>query len=92
MAESQAGKSAIAWDHPQAVGSIGVTGSSAANTLAREADVILGVGTRLQDFTTGSRALLPGAAKLVQLNITPFDSGKHGAVRSSATPGARWRT
>ena len=80
VAESQAGKSAIAWDHPQAVGSIGVTGSSAANTLAREADLILGVGTRLQDFTTGSRALLPGAATLVQLNITPYDSGKHGAV------------
>jgi 3D-(3,5/4)-trihydroxycyclohexane-1,2-dione acylhydrolase (decyclizing) len=80
VAESQAGKSAIAWDHPQAVGSIGVTGSSAANTLAREADLILGVGTRLQDFTTGSRALLPGAARLVQLNITPHDSGKHGAV------------
>ena len=80
VAESQAGKSSIAWDHPQAVGSIGVTGSSAANTLAREADVILGVGTRLQDFTTGSRALLPGSAKLVQLNITPYDSAKHGAV------------
>jgi 3D-(3,5/4)-trihydroxycyclohexane-1,2-dione acylhydrolase (decyclizing) len=80
VAETQAGKSAIAWDHPQAVGSIGVTGSSAANTLAREADLVLGAGTRLQDFTTGSRALLPGAAKLVQLNITPFDSGKHGAV------------
>ena len=80
VAETQAGKSAIAWDHPQAVGSIGVTGSSAANTLAREADLILGVGTRLQDFTTGSRALLPGTAQLIQLNITPFDSGKHGAV------------
>jgi 3D-(3,5/4)-trihydroxycyclohexane-1,2-dione acylhydrolase (decyclizing) len=80
VAESQAGKSAIAWDHPQAVGSVGVTGSSAANALAREADLILGVGTRLQDFTTGSRALLPGAAKLIQLNITPYDSGKHGAV------------
>ena len=81
VAESQAGKSAIAWDHPQAVGSIGVTGSAAANRLAREADLILGVGTRLQDFTTGSRALLPGAARLVQLNITPFDSGKHGAAQ-----------
>ena len=81
VAESQAGKSAIAWDDPQAVGSIGVTGSSAANTLAREADVILGVGTRLQDFTTASRALLPGKARLIQLNITPYDSGKHGAVQ-----------
>jgi 3D-(3,5/4)-trihydroxycyclohexane-1,2-dione acylhydrolase (decyclizing) len=80
VAETQAGKSAIAWDHPQAVGSIGVTGSSAANTLAREADLILGVGTRLQDFTTGSRALLPGAATLVQLNINAYDSGKHGAI------------
>jgi 3D-(3,5/4)-trihydroxycyclohexane-1,2-dione acylhydrolase (decyclizing) len=80
VADTQAGKSALPWDHPQAVGSIGVTGGSAANTLAREADLILGVGTRLQDFTTGSRALLPGAAKLVQLNILPFDSGKHGAV------------
>ena len=80
VAETQAGKSAIAWDHPQAVGSIGVTGSSAANGLAREADLILGVGTRLQDFTTGSRALLPGAATLVQLNIAPYDTGKHGAV------------
>ena len=81
VAETQAGKSALAWDHPQAVGSIGVTGSAAANRLAREADLILGVGTRLQDFTTGSRALLPGAARLVQLNITPFDSGKHGAAQ-----------
>jgi 3D-(3,5/4)-trihydroxycyclohexane-1,2-dione acylhydrolase (decyclizing) len=80
VAETQAGKSAVAWDHPQAVGSIGVTGSSAANALAREADLILGVGTRLQDFTTGSRALLPGAATLVQLNIQTFDAGKHGAV------------
>lgn len=80
VAETQAGKSVIPWDHPLAVGSIGVTGSAAANALACEADLILGVGTRLQDFTTGSRALLPGAAKLVQLNILPFDSGKHGAV------------
>lgn len=80
VAETQAGKSAVAWDDPWAVGSIGVTGSSAANALAREADLILGVGTRLQDFTTGSRALLPGAARLIQLNVTPFDAGKHGAV------------
>ena len=80
VAETQAGKSALAWDHPQAVGSIGVTGSSAANTLACEADLILGVGTRLQDFTTGSRALLPGTATLIQLNVAPFDAGKHCAV------------
>ncbi|MBV8525037.1 MAG: 3D-(3,5/4)-trihydroxycyclohexane-1,2-dione acylhydrolase (decyclizing), partial [Acetobacteraceae bacterium] len=80
VSETQAGKSAMPWNHPQAAGSIGVTGSSAANTLAREADVILAIGTRLQDFTTGSRALLPGAAKLIQLNVQSLDSGKHNAV------------
>lgn len=80
VAETQAGKSAMPWDHPQAVGSIGVTGSSASNALAREADVILAVGTRLQDFTTGSRALVPGNATLIQLNLQAFDAGKHRAV------------
>ncbi len=80
VAETQAGKGAMPWDHPQAAGSIGVTGSTAANTLAREADLLLAVGTRLQDFTTGSRALLPGAARLIQLNIQPFDAAKHDAV------------
>src|SRR3954447_8381405 len=63
VAETQAGKSSMPWDHPQAAGSMGVTGSSAANALAREADLILAVGTRLQDFTTGSRALVPGPAR-----------------------------
>lgn len=80
VAETQAGKGALPWDHPQAAGSIGVTGSSAANTMAREADLVLAVGTRLQDFTTGSRALLPGGPRLIQLNIQPFDGGKHGAA------------
>ncbi len=80
VAETQAGKSAMPWDHPQAVGSIGVTGSSAANALAGEADLVLAVGTRLQDFTTGSRAVLPGRARLVQLNVAGFDAHKHGAV------------
>ena len=65
VAETQAGKGAMPWEHPQAVGAIGVTGSSAANALAAEADVVLAVGTRLQDFTTGSRAVLPGRARLV---------------------------
>jgi len=63
------------------VGSIGVTGSSAANALGAEADVILAVGTRLSDFTTGSRALFqnPDLA-LLGLNVTPFDAAKHGAL------------
>ena len=80
VAETQAGKGALPWDHPQSVGSIGVTGSSAANTLAREADVVLAVGTRLQDFTTGSRVLLPGGSRLIQLNIQPLDALKHGGT------------
>lgn len=80
VAETQAGKGAMPWEHPQAVGAIGVTGSSAANALAAEADVVLAVGTRLQDFTTGSRAVLPGRARLVQLNVAAFDAGKHGAM------------
>ena len=80
VAETQAGKGALPWTCPQSMGAIGVTGSTAANALAREADVILAVGTRLGDFTTGSRALLPGLAELIQLNIQPFDAGKHGAT------------
>ena len=80
VAETQAGKGALPWDHRQNVGSIGVTGSSAANTLAAEADVVLAMGTRLQDFTSGSRALFgnPGR-RIVQLNVTVFDSHKHQA-------------
>ena len=61
VAETQAGKGALPWDHPRNVGAIGVTGSSAANTLAARADVVLAVGTRLGDFATGSRALFRAA-------------------------------
>ncbi len=57
VAETQAGKGALAWDHPLQQGAIGVTGSPAANALAHEADVVLAIGTRLQDFTTGSHTL-----------------------------------
>ncbi|MDP3801762.1 3D-(3,5/4)-trihydroxycyclohexane-1,2-dione acylhydrolase (decyclizing) [Brevundimonas sp.] len=78
VAETQAGKGALAWDHPNLLGSIGVTGSSAANAAAAEADVIVGLGTRLQDFTTGSRSLFAG--RLFQVNVTPFDAHKHGAA------------
>ena len=80
VAETQAGKGALAWDHPTNLGGLGVTGSGAANALAAEADVVLAVGTRLQDFTTGSRALFrdPGC-RVIQLNVAPFDAGKHGA-------------
>jgi 3D-(3,5/4)-trihydroxycyclohexane-1,2-dione acylhydrolase (decyclizing) len=78
VAETQAGKGALRWDHPQYLGSIGVTGSSAANAAARSADLVVGVGTRLQDFTTGSRSLFPDA-RLFQVNLQPFDAHKQGA-------------
>ncbi|WP_299625864.1 3D-(3,5/4)-trihydroxycyclohexane-1,2-dione acylhydrolase (decyclizing) [Pelagibius sp.] len=80
VAETQAGKSALAWDHPLNLGSLGVTGTSAANDCAAEADVILAVGTRLQDFTTGSRALFNNPERrLIQLNTAAYDAGKHHA-------------
>lgn len=81
VAETQAGKGALADAHPCAVGGIGVTGSEAANRLAVEADLILAVGTRLQDFTTGSRALFErDDLALVALNVGRFDSLKHHAL------------
>src|SRR3954454_24302071 len=81
VAETQAGKSALAHDHPLNLGAVGVTGTGAANALAAEADAVLAVGTRLQDFTTGSWALFrnPGA-RIVGLNVQPFDAEKHGAL------------
>lgn len=78
VAETQAGKGALAWDHRQALGSIGVTGTSAANAAAEAADLIVGVGTRLQDFTTGSRTLFAGK-RLVQVNVAVPDAIKQGA-------------
>ncbi|UKK83128.1 3D-(3,5/4)-trihydroxycyclohexane-1,2-dione acylhydrolase (decyclizing) [Sphingopyxis sp. BSN-002] len=78
VAETQAGKGALPWNHPQALGSIGVTGTSAANAAAEAADLIVGVGTRLQDFTTGSRTLFAGK-RLIQVNIAAPDAIKQGA-------------
>ena len=81
VAETQAGKGALAWDHLCNVGAIGVTGGTAANTLAAEADLILAVGTRLSDFTTASRSLFRNpSATLIQLNTASFDAAKHGAL------------
>jgi 3D-(3,5/4)-trihydroxycyclohexane-1,2-dione acylhydrolase (decyclizing) len=75
VVESHGGKSALPWDHALNLGAIGVDGSPAANALAREADVVFAVGTRLQDFTTGSHALF-AKAKLLSLNVQHFDAGK----------------
>jgi 3D-(3,5/4)-trihydroxycyclohexane-1,2-dione acylhydrolase (decyclizing) len=80
VAETQAGKSSLPWDHPLNLGPIGVTGAACANALAAEADLVLGVGTRFQDFTTGSWSLFraPGR-RLVSLNVGAHDATKHGA-------------
>lgn len=79
VAETQAGKGALPWSHPNALGAIGVTGSSAANAAAQAADLVVGIGTRLQDFTTGSRRLF-NQARLFQVNVQPFDAHKHAAT------------
>lgn len=80
VAETQAGKGALPWDHPNQAGAIGVTGASAANALAAKADLVLAIGTRLSDFTTASHSLFGDPeVVLVQLNVQPFDAVKHGA-------------
>jgi 3D-(3,5/4)-trihydroxycyclohexane-1,2-dione acylhydrolase (decyclizing) len=78
VVETVAGKSSLAADHPCWVGPIGVTGCDHANRLAAEADVVLCVGTRLQDFTTGSWTVF-GDATLIGLNAARFDAAKHRA-------------
>lgn len=78
--ETQAGKSAVLYDHPLNLGGIGVTGCSAANEIAKEADVIIGVGTRYTDFTTASKWLFKGDAKFVNINVSDFQAMKMDAV------------
>ncbi len=80
VAETQAGKSALPWDHPLQAGPVGVTGGTAANTLARDADLVLAVGSRLSDFTTGSHSLF-AQAKIVAINVNAFDAQKWRAMR-----------
>ena len=81
VVETQAGKSALPWDHALNLGPIGVTGGEAANTVCAEADVVIGVGTRFQDFTTGSWGLFANPErKLISLNVAAYDAMKHGAV------------
>ena len=81
VVETQAGKGGLAHDHPCNLGAIGVTGTAPANAAAAAADVILAVGTRLADFTTGSWSLFahPGR-RLIGLNVHPLDAGKHFAA------------
>ena len=83
VAETQAGKGALAWNHRMQQGSIGVTGSPAANGLAQACDVVLAVGTRLSDFTTGSHSMF-GGATLVNLNVNPLDAQRWRGVELRA--------
>src|SRR4051812_5082642 len=81
VVETVAGKSGVRWAHPSFGGPIGVTGSSSANALAAEADVVLAVGTRLQDFTTGSWSVFRNEGmRLIALNAARFDATKHRAL------------
>jgi 3D-(3,5/4)-trihydroxycyclohexane-1,2-dione acylhydrolase (decyclizing) len=81
VAESQAGKGSLRYDHPLSVGAIGATGTTAADELAAEADVVIGVGTRFSDFTTGSKTVFADPdVRFVNLNVTSFDAHKLSAV------------
>ncbi|MEM7614986.1 MAG: thiamine pyrophosphate-binding protein, partial [Pseudomonadota bacterium] len=79
VVETIAGRANLTDDDPLNIGPIGVTGSNSANTVAGEADVVLAVGTRMQDFTTGSWTVFDPEAKLIGLNVGRFDAGKHMA-------------
>ncbi|MBB3212362.1 3D-(3,5/4)-trihydroxycyclohexane-1,2-dione acylhydrolase (decyclizing) [Herbaspirillum sp. Sphag1AN] len=79
VAETQAGKGALPWSHPLQLGAIGVTGSPAANAMAAQADVVIAVGSRLQDFTTGSHTLF-SQARLLSINVNPVDAMKWHAT------------
>ena len=81
VAETQAGKGSMPYDSPLALGAIGSTGTTAANTVAREADVVIGIGTRWTDFTTASRTAFqdPGV-RFVNINVAPLDTAKHAGT------------
>jgi 3D-(3,5/4)-trihydroxycyclohexane-1,2-dione acylhydrolase (decyclizing) len=81
VGQTQAGKGALPFDHPQSVGAIGSTGTTAANALAGEADVVIGIGTRYQDFTTASRtAFADPGVRFVNINVASMDAAKNGGV------------
>src|SRR5215471_12484288 len=81
VCETQAGKGSLAFDHPQEVGAIGVTGTPGANILAREADLVIGIGTRYSDFTSASKtAFQSQAVRFININVAEFDAHKHFAL------------
>lgn len=85
VAETQAGKGALPFDHECAVGAIGATGTSAANRIAREADLVIGIGTRWSDFTTASKTAFQSASvRFINVNVAEMDAGKHGGIAVTA--------
>lgn len=78
---SQAGVGSLNWDHPQCQGAVGATGTSGANRLAKDADLIIGIGTRYSDFTTSSRTAFQNInVRFININIASFDAFKHGTA------------
>jgi 3D-(3,5/4)-trihydroxycyclohexane-1,2-dione acylhydrolase (decyclizing) len=85
VGETQAGRGALPSDHPSALGAIGATGTPAANRLAREADLVIGVGTRWSDFTTASKSAFQDPdVRFVNVNVASFDAAKHSALAVTA--------
>jgi 3D-(3,5/4)-trihydroxycyclohexane-1,2-dione acylhydrolase (decyclizing) len=81
VVETMAGKGALPYDHPQALGAVGVTGTPGANRLARDADLVIVVGSRLSDFTTASKTAFQNPkVRFINVNVTAFDAGKHAAL------------
>lgn len=80
VTETTAGRTLVPHDHPLHAGPLGITGSASANALAADADLVLAVGTRLQDFTTASWSLFAEDTRLVTINAAAFDAVKHGAI------------
>jgi 3D-(3,5/4)-trihydroxycyclohexane-1,2-dione acylhydrolase (decyclizing) len=81
VGETMAGKGSLPFDHPQCLGGIGVTGTSAANRLARDADVVVGIGTRYSDFTTASKTAFQSlAVQFININVAEFDAHKHAGL------------
>ncbi len=81
VGETQAGKGSLGYDHPQNLGALGVTGTFGANILAREADLVIGIGTRYSDFTTASKTAFQNPkVRFLNINVTEFDAFKHAAL------------
>ena len=81
VAESQAGKGSLPFDHPQSLGAVGATGTLAANRIALEADLVIGIGTRWSDFTSASKtAFQHPSVRFININVADFDAHKHAGL------------